>query len=100
MFQTLTAVSSHQQKVIFAASLFLLFNLLILLITAKTSFETAVDEITYTLSGRQRMLTERLTKTLLQIQTRYSIEQHSPVSQKVGQGFDYLAGTSRSPNIG
>lgn len=68
-------VIGKYRDIVIAASLFVIFDLFVLILNFYTSFEIAKDATSINLSGRQRMLSQRMTKTLLQIETAQDQEQ-------------------------
>ena len=65
-------LSSQHQLIMLAASLFLICNLFIHLMSPSTTYEIIPDQTVFNLSGRQRMLMMRLTRTLSEIQASFS----------------------------
>ncbi len=63
------------RDIVIAASLFVIFDLFVLVLNFYTSFEIAEDATAINLAGRQRMLSQRMTKALLQIETAREAEQ-------------------------
>jgi len=55
------------REIIFAVAFFLLFDLGVLVLNFYTSFQIAEDALGVNLSGRQRMLSQRMTKALLAV---------------------------------
>jgi diguanylate cyclase (GGDEF)-like protein len=58
---------TRSRKLFVAVLLFILLDLLVLLINYWIAYQVSSDAIAINLSGRQRMLTQRMTKTLLQL---------------------------------
>lgn len=58
----------NTSKLFMAVLLFILLDLAVLLINYWISYQVASDAVAINLSGRQRMLTQRMTKSLLQLQ--------------------------------
>lgn len=56
------------REIIFAVALFLLFDLGVLVLNFYTSFQIAEDAVGINLSGRQRMLSQRTAKALLEVE--------------------------------
>ncbi len=63
------------RDIVIAASLFIVFDMTVLVLNFYTSFEIAEDATSINLAGRQRMLSQRMTKALLQIETARTAEQ-------------------------
>ncbi|WP_176256673.1 type IV pili methyl-accepting chemotaxis transducer N-terminal domain-containing protein [Derxia lacustris] len=57
------------REIILAVAFFLLFDLGVLILNFYTSFQINEDAVAINLSGRQRMLTQRMTKSVLNIQS-------------------------------
>lgn len=57
------------REIIIAVALFLLFDLGVLVLNFYTSFQIAEDAVGINLSGRQRMLSQRTAKALLEVET-------------------------------
>ena len=60
-------IGGKYRDIIIAASLFVIFDLLVLILNFYTSFEIAEDATAINLAGRQRMLSQGMTKTILQL---------------------------------
>jgi signal transduction histidine kinase len=56
------------REIIFAVALFLVFDLGVLVLNFYTSYQIADDATAINLAGRQRMLSQRITKTLLSVE--------------------------------
>lgn len=56
-------------EIIFAVALFLVFDLGVLVLNFYTSYQIADDATAINLAGRQRMLSQRITKTLLSLES-------------------------------
>ena len=56
------------REIIFAVALFLLFDLGVLVLNFYTSFQIAEDAVGINLAGRQRMLSQRTAKALLEVE--------------------------------
>lgn len=65
----LFSLGGKYRDIVIAASLFIVFDLCVLILNFYTSFEIAKDATAINLAGRQRMLSQRMTKTLLQTET-------------------------------
>ena len=65
-------VSRQHQIVMLAASLFLLCNVFIHLMSPSITYEITPDQTVFNLSGRQRMLIMRMTRTLSEIQASFT----------------------------
>ena len=65
------------RDIVIAASLFILFDLCVLVLNFYTSYEIAEDATTINLAGRQRMLSQRMAKTLLQAEMAANPAEHS-----------------------
>jgi len=55
------------REIIFAIALFLVFDLGVLVLNFYTSYQIADDATAINMAGRQRMLSQRITKTLLSV---------------------------------
>ena len=84
MFSRSTFVSRQHQVVMLAASLFLLCNVFIHLMSPSITYEITPDQTVFNLSGRQRMLILRMTRTLSEIQASFTLSQ---VSSAYEQNF-------------
>jgi len=67
---TMSALSSTRKyrEIIFSIALFLFFDLGVLVMNFYIATQIAEDAVSVNLAGRQRMLSQRTVKTLLQIQ--------------------------------
>lgn len=57
------------REIVLAVAFFLVFDLAVLLLNFYTSYQIAEDAVSINLAGRQRMLSQRMTKALLLLQT-------------------------------
>lgn len=60
--------TTRSRRLFAAVFLFILLDLLVLLINYWIAYQVSSDAVAINLSGRQRMLTQRMTKTLLQLE--------------------------------
>lgn len=70
-------IGGKYRDIIFAAGLFVVFDMGVLILNFYTSFEIAKDATAINLAGRQRMLSQRMTKTLLQTETAVTTEEQA-----------------------
>lgn len=73
------------RDIVIAASLFVVFDMFVLVLNFYTSFEIAEDATSINLAGRQRMLSQRMTKALLQIETAREAEQKYIAIDELGK---------------
>jgi signal transduction histidine kinase len=66
--RSLTEILGRYRELVVAVALFLLFDLGVLVLNYYTSFQIAQDATAINLAGRQRMLSQRMTKALLAAQ--------------------------------
>jgi two-component system chemotaxis sensor kinase CheA len=76
------------REIIFAVALFLVFDLGVLVLNFYTSYQIADDATAINLAGRQRMLSQRITKTLL------SVEADIQAGRATGETLKELKGAS------
>lgn len=57
------------REIVIAVAFFLVFDLAVLILNFVISFQIADDALAINLAGRQRMLTQRMTKALLQVES-------------------------------
>lgn len=67
--KTAFPLGGKYRDIVIAAGLFVVFDLFVLVLNFYTSFEIAEDATAINLAGRQRMLSQRMTKNLLQTAT-------------------------------
>lgn len=77
------AFGGKYRDIILAAGLFVIFDLFVLVMNFYTSFEISADASSINLAGRQRMLSQRMTKSLLQIQTASDAQQYGKAMQEL-----------------
>lgn len=63
-----TPLGGKYRDIIFAIALFLVFDLGVLVLNFYTSYQIADDATAINMAGRQRMLSQRITKTLLSVE--------------------------------
>lgn len=75
--QTLSGLASlgKYREIIIAVALFLLFDLGVLVLNFYTSFKIAQDTVAINLSGRQRYVSQRIARTLLELDAMRSTDQ-------------------------
>lgn len=56
------------REIVLAVAFFLVFDLAVLVLNFYTSYQISTDAVAINLSGRQRMLSQRMTKALLQLE--------------------------------
>lgn len=56
------------REIVLAVAFFLVFDLAVLVLNFYTSFQISADAVSINLSGRQRMLSQRMTKSLLMLE--------------------------------
>ncbi len=83
---TKKSIGGKYRDIIIAASLFVLFDLAVLVLNFYTSFQISQDAVAINLAGRQRMLSQRMTKSLLQVQS-------GAATQSMAASRDELAST-------
>lgn len=93
MFDKNTGVLGKYREIVIAVAFFLVFDLGVLILNFYTSFQIAEDAVAINLAGRQRMLSQRMTKSLLLLQN----DLHANVSaQELKTVRDELAATVRT----
>ena len=88
------------RDIVLAAGLFVIFDLFVLVMNFYTSFEIAADATSINLAGRQRMLSQRMTKSLLQIETSNTAEQYSQAMDELKGTFSLFGSTFTAFKIG
>lgn len=63
------------REIIFAVALFLLLDMSVLVLNFYISYEISEDALSINLAGRQRMLSQRITKSLLTAQANINQDQ-------------------------
>lgn len=66
-----TLLPAKYREIILAVAFFLLFDLAVLILNFYTSFQIGQDASAINLAGRQRMLSQRMAKAVVNIQTDY-----------------------------
>lgn len=78
------------REIIFAVALFLVFDLGVLVLNFYTSYQIADDATAINLAGRQRMLSQRITKTLLSVEADIQTGQSTEETLKELKGASGL----------
>lgn len=71
------------REIVFAVALFLIFDLGVLILNFYTSYQIADDAVAINMAGRQRMLSQRITKALLGVQA--DVQAGKDVSKGLGE---------------
>lgn len=69
MFSVKRVLGGKYADIVLAIALFLVFDLGVLMINFYTSYQISSEAVAINLAGRQRMLSQRMTKDLLEMQT-------------------------------
>jgi len=83
-----------------AASLFVIFDLFVLILNFYTSFEISEDATAINLAGRQRMLSQRMTKSLLQTEVAETSEQRSQALDELDKTYLLFSTTFKAFYLG
>lgn len=68
MFDKKTGLLGKYREIVIAVAFFLVFDLGVLILNFYTSYQISEDAVAINLAGRQRMLSQRMTKSLLLLQ--------------------------------
>lgn len=79
-----------------AAGLFVIFDLFVLVLNFYTSFEIAEDATSINLAGRQRMLSQRMTKSLLQTEVADTSEQRKHAVDELDKTYLLFSSTFKA----
>lgn len=88
------------RDIVIAASLFVIFDLFVLVLNFYTSYEIAEDATAINLAGRQRMLSQRMTKTLLQTEMAGSEEERQRALSELAVTFNLFDSTFTAFKLG
>lgn len=94
------SLGGKYRDIILAAGLFVVFDLFVLVMNFYTSFEIAADATSINLAGRQRMLSQRMTKSLLQIGAASSADQYAKALKELENTSRLFGDTFRAFNLG
>jgi len=75
-------IPKKYRQIVFAVAAFLVFDLGVLILNFYTSFQISADAVSINLAGRERMLSQRMTKSLLALHADVRQGQANPATLK------------------